>query len=1131
MLDVYAIGVVARFEAKLLFRSWAFRIFSLFGLAILFFMDVGIGTTIGRASYYMRALSGSLPLMNLKLLNIYQGIIVAFLATEFIKRDHRHDTSQVVFARSFSNVEYLLGKVMGILAVFFVLNLAALLPAVVIHVVFHSSVFAWQPYVIYTCAISIPTLIFMMGTSFLLVSLLRSQAVVFVVMLGYSLLVLILLGSRQYYVFDSYALYQPLVYSDLVGVGNWREILLVRGMYLFYGLGLMAVTVLLIKRLRQSPLNTVIAGAIAVVFLLSATAMGFVYLHGKYADRDRRRQFQSICTTARKIPTVTVEAYSIDLRHAGNELAAVAQIMAVNQTASPLDSVLFTLNPGLTVAAVTAAGRDIPFRREQQLLWLQPDGALAARDTLQLSISYSGVIDEQYCYLDVDEERRDASYRIWLYGMPKRYAFVQPGYVHLTPEAGWYPVPGLSPGAAFPEAVPYSYATYALTVGVPEGQTAIAQGIPDSIVNADVLLCRFRPEHRLPGVSLTVGEYELRRIVVDSIEYSLYTFPGHDYFLPFFEAIADTLPRLIRETKNEYDVALGLEYPYPRLSLVEVPIQFYTYRRLWTLAQETVQPQIVYLPELGTICAGTDFQRMKRMGTRRQERANQAESAAEIQARYFTTFAKTDLLGMQADRWSIRGEEDLEPRYEILPNYLSYATHLSSDRWPVLNYAVESYFQTRVAAVEEEDRWLRWRGLNDREKANQALHHYSLAELLAAQEVKTEIKSAALAAKGRHLLSYLAANAGAERFGMQLASFLNDRRFHDVADEELVELASTLGLPDPAAMIDTWYYDTLLAGYMIDNIENYEVIDDEHTRSQLRFDLTNSTAVTGVVRIDIRCRRQEMDFGPRGMDGRGQSDYIQTVLMPAQTTKKMGVVLDRPPAEMTVETFASQNIPAVFHIPFREQKLRRGELPFSGAETLPFDKNVAGRSDEYVVDNEDHGFTAAAMTQANWLRRMLLKMFDAENENERYQNVFFWDPPKDWVLTINQDFYGDFVHSGYCKQAGEGQSNVSWIAELAEPGDYEIHYYCESGLGALPGFPGGPGSREREEGRQNLGLKNFLVYHDDGVEELPVDLDGAEPGWNYLGTYRLAAGKNRIELNDKNETDYVTADAVKWIKR
>jgi len=110
MFNLYFIGRIAFYEARLLFRSWGFRIFSALGLIVLAINNIGFASPGITTPYFISSLSGSFPLSSLKLFNIFQGIIVAFMATEFFKRDRRHDSVQVVFARSFSNVEYFLGK-------------------------------------------------------------------------------------------------------------------------------------------------------------------------------------------------------------------------------------------------------------------------------------------------------------------------------------------------------------------------------------------------------------------------------------------------------------------------------------------------------------------------------------------------------------------------------------------------------------------------------------------------------------------------------------------------------------------------------------------------------------------------------------------------------------------------------------------------------------------------------------------------------------------------------------------------------------------------------------------------------------------------------------------------------------
>ena len=93
------------------------------------------------------------------------------------------------------------------------------------------------------------------------------------------------------------------------------------------------------------------------------------------------------------------------------------------------------------------------------------------------------------------------------------------------------------------------------------------------------------------------------------------------------------------------------------------------------------------------------------------------------------------------------------------------------------------------------------------------------------------------------------------------------------------------------------------------------------------------------------------------------------------------------------------------------------------------------------------------------------------------------------------------------------------------------------------GMPGGGGQRERTpmsgqppgpgqmRGRIRPGERHFIVRHEDGTEEVVVDLNNAPAGWNLIGEFRLLAGKNTIELTDKNEERYVIADAVKWVRK
>lgn len=75
----------------------------------------------------------------------------------------------------------------------------------------------------------------------------------------------------------------------------------------------------------------------------------------------------------------------------------------------------------------------------------------------------------------------------------------------------------------------------------------------------------------------------------------------HDYFTASFDSIHDTIPWLIRNVKDQLARQYKLDYPFKRFSIIEVPVQFASYERAWSQAQETVQPEMVLFPEKGAI--------------------------------------------------------------------------------------------------------------------------------------------------------------------------------------------------------------------------------------------------------------------------------------------------------------------------------------------------------------------------------------------------------------------------------------------------------------------------------------------------------------------------------------------------
>ncbi len=1146
MINLYFIGRIAFYEARLLFRSGGFRIFSGLGLIILTFLNIAIATPAFYSPYFLSSLSGSLPLNSLKLFNIFQGIIVAFMATEFFKRDRKHDSIQVVFARSFSNMEYFLGKVLGILSVFLVLNLALLGFTFIVHIFFSSTPFLLQPYILYMLLISLPTLIFMIGLSFLLSSLLRSQAVVFLLLLAYSFLVLVIIGTSSFGLFDSYAFYLPLMYSDFIGLGNIHSVLLIRMSFLFLGLSFIFVSPVLSKRLRQSTLSTILTGSISTVCLVLALISGFSFIQGKFADREYRHQLKASSQTIADSPVLTVSDYTIRLEHQDKTISALVDMKMSNENSTPLDSLWLTLNPGLKVHSVTWEGHPLQFKQDNHLVQIAPNATVNPGDSIDLSIEYSGKIDERYCFLDIDDNRYESRYRLWIYDIPKHYALVTSEYVHLTPESGWYPIAGLSTGKAFPAAASPQYAHYTLHVLSSEGMTAISQGNPEATSLNGRSQYTFKSETKLPQISLTIGPYERQQIQVDDVIYSLYFRPGHDYYSPYLNEIGDELPDMIRTLKNEYEVLLDLDYPFNRLSLVEVPIHIYSYERLWTLAFETVQPQLVFLPEMGTICANADFEAQARNWEKygKQAKGKGNVTLSQVQAYYFNNFIRTNLLNAQTgQRGYIKGEgmaisfeTEIEPQFELFPNFFSFTTHLTSSSWPVLNHAIESYIRARFAAPLTKGGRGR-RGLTPEEEINLDLKKQSLSEMMEDSTLDASIVHGALQAKGRMLLTLLEARSTDSDFGYRITDFIKQNRFRSIPQQDLSDFLSSYFDVSLTEIIDPWYRESQIPGYIIGDVESYDVIDREKTWTQINFKVANPTPVDGVVRIDLRYR---------GKNAKGaetaQSDYAKALPIPAETTIDVGISVDQPPARMTIDTFVSQNIPASNTILFAGQRPQREEKLFDTENSKPYEVSDFLSRDEIIIDNTDEGFQILSTAKQSWLSRSLEKLSGKSHKESAYSGMNIYNPPNFWELSANQAFYGQITRSAYLKKSGDGENKVAWNVKLEEAGSYDIFFYYGISLGMKKGMMEMPlrsaargqgKSKEFSKGRFNRspGKKYFLVSHQYGSEEVVIDLENAEQGWNLIGSFQLDSGPNKIELTDKNDSTYVIADAVKWIKK
>ncbi len=72
------------------------------------------------------------------------AMAAVFLASEFIKRDSKQDTTEVFYVRSMSNTTYVLGKAWSLLSIFLLVNVVALILSLIFNSLAKDTSIDWQ---------------------------------------------------------------------------------------------------------------------------------------------------------------------------------------------------------------------------------------------------------------------------------------------------------------------------------------------------------------------------------------------------------------------------------------------------------------------------------------------------------------------------------------------------------------------------------------------------------------------------------------------------------------------------------------------------------------------------------------------------------------------------------------------------------------------------------------------------------------------------------------------------------------------------------------------------------------------------------------------------------------------------
>ena len=1122
MFSIHNITSIAKYEITTLLRSWFFRIFALLAIIILFFFNMAILTMDNGGNWSFKAISSIIPYVNLLLLNTVQAIIAIFLASDFLKRDKKLDTTDVIYIRSMSNGEYVSGKTIGNLIVFIILNLIILSEALIFNMMSESVSVNWMAYLEYFLIISLPTLIFILGLSFFVMSVLKNQAITFIILLGYVAVTIFYLNTKYYFLFDYMAYSMPLLNSDFIGFGNLSTIIVHRGMYTCFGIAFIFLTVSLLKRLPQSPYSNKVTLIPALIFFVAGIWLGKMHVSSFANNQDLRTNMRSLNDANQTAPRLKVESYRIELNHKGDNVEVTAKLKVSNSRQEAIDHFVFCLNPGLKVNKISFNGQEIATKRELQLIEFSGT-KLEPGQSAELEFAYSGSLNEAENFLDVDDKTLQTPNKWAMYQIDKRSAIVSPDFVLLTRESNWYPIAGTGFGKESKQWMQKQFSNFEITVNTKPGLTAISQG---NVEQKDGTF-HFTNKKNLSQISLIIGPYSLKTGVIDGLTFNLYYHKDHDYFTKFFEPVKDTIPTLIGTALKDYERKIDMYYPFERFTVIEVPAQFYSYPRTYIGETEQIQPETILFPEKGLLIDEADFagsiKRMERWGRGDQASTTPEDKKIMVFNNFLSLFTQASSRpAFSQSQGQVQVTEKANPLY-FFPLFYNYAYFIQSDKWPITDRIFEAYLKKSSASGAMG--WMRnMQGTTENEKANLALLDYSFAELLNDPE-KIQIIDNVIELKGSTLFSIIKRKAGDEAFDDFMYYFLRSIKFNSTTIEDFNTQIQQKFSTDLLPYMDKWFSSKELPGYLIGGVKAVNVLDGDRLKAMVKFKITNTEKTEGIVLAQFR-------LGEGGGPGRGRfsggganSETIDKLLyLSGGQTKEVSYLLDGTPRNITINTLTSRNIPAELMLPLDNIEQDTKAVPFEGEKVSDIPVRLA-EDGEFISDDEDSTFRYTISDDKSLLQKLLLS---EEQTKDRFIGFNTWRAPRSWRATTNSGFFGKFIRSAHYIKAGTGNKKAVWSIPIKGDGTYEVFSYLTKSNNRRGGFGGQGGGRDKQE---TTGEYTYTIYHNKEKEDVMVDLKTVDNGWNSLGSFYFSGDTVKVELTNKTAAQVVVADAIKLVKQ
>ncbi len=1051
------------------------------------------------------------------------GII--FLAFDIRARDVRDRISGIIDAKPVSNLELVVGRLSGILALLCI-PLLLFIVLVLLHGIL-ADLFGWSfgaPIEIWSILSFlvwdvVPQLSWWGGLVMLLAVVLRNRLLVVLTALGLFVLNIWIVMQLSWAQLEiAGAVTSQIVYpSDVAPVFTTATITIQRVAWMLLSIGLLVSAATFLP--RQMSRRAIFACA-----SLCAFGIGVLLLTGLFSSQSQEATqktawlqiHQSQDTSS--FPDVKSLAGDVIIKP-GNRIDLNLTLTLVPPQQNTTDQVTFTLNPDYKIKKVAINTKEIEDYAFHDDGLLKIPAYHFGNDTTTLQIECVGKPDPEFAYLDAKIDLSGANVMDFSVAMARflgnqSYVF-KSDYVALLPGVSWYPTAGVAIGHDDPQTYPKDHFLVDLTVTVPKKWTVAGPGKRELQTNNDGKnTFRFRPENPVVDVVLAASKFERFAMTVKDIEFELLYSAKHRKIFAAMESLVPELQEWITDRLTIVE-KYGLTYPYETLTLVEVPSHLRVLGGGWSMESTLFGPGVVMIRETGIPTARFDVKLKDQEGEesfrdllRYVDNDYQSGNLLNEIARNFVSY-QTSAFGQSATALQIFLEDiagDL-----IVERLTYFTTDTALNPMGVTQIAVASEGSSTSVSIgigssgpQTQNRGsgsMILRNSNTGSISTRSkIEENSLSELNFRDEPIESYHAVLL--RNTYALAALKEWVAEETLGNILGDLLQTFRGQNFSYEEFRNIAIKHE-PRFDEITQNFITSNKLPGYLVSDpiIELLPTEDSGTPIFQTVFDLRNAESVSGVVTVHWE---EEQAIG--GDEDDVSRNSLSPVVVEPTSSYKFAIQSDQKPTKLVVEAPMSLNrAPIELTIPtIDDAELQTG----NSRPTTTRTQWNPNRPDQIVIDDLDQGFSVSGRPQewqAPWfIPNFLVEMGrafmgDLEQVDRGIPIHNQWNPSERWTRFQGSGFgryRSTFTRVPSVKEDDPeaSQFGAEFVVELPNGGEWALEYsvpgrmLLERIVQELTGDKEevDMNNGEQSEAPDNLTLK-LVVQFDD--QEIPVELD------------------------------------------